>query len=71
MARSLTDDERAVLAHVVLDPDEWWEHANTAPNIPKPEAALAAKVAAWRPVYAAALAKDGANYKTRAQKEAA
>lgn len=27
MKRDLTDSERAVLAHVVIDPDEWWEHA--------------------------------------------
>ena len=67
MARTLTDNERCVLAHVVVDPDGWWEHATNWPKIDE-EAALAAKVARWKPSY------DGEchqpDYKTRAVKQA-
>ena len=67
MARALTDNERCVLAHMVVDPDGWWEHATNWPKIDE-EAALAAKVARWKPSY------DGdchqPDYKTRAVKEA-
>ena len=67
MVRALTENERCVLAHVVVDPDEWWEHATNWPKIDQ-EAALAAKVARWKPSY------DGEchqpDYKTRAVKEA-
>ena len=66
MARVLTDHERCVLAHVVVDPDEWWEHATRWAKIDE-EAALAAKVARWKPGY------DGEchqpDYKTRAVRE--
>ena len=68
--RSLTAEERTVLAEIVLDPDAWWNHANTATNILDPESALAAKVARHKPTYDAAKARDGRNYKTRAQREA-
>ena len=67
MARTLTHNERCVLSHVVVDPDEWWEHATNWSKIDE-EAALAAKVARWKPDY------DGEchqpDYKTRAVKEA-
>jgi len=67
MARALTENERCVLSHVVVDPDEWWEHATNWPKIDE-EAALAAKVARWKPSY------DGEchqpDYKTRAVREA-
>ena len=67
MARALTDNERCVLAHMVVDPDEWWEHATNWPKIDE-EAALAAKVARWKPSY------DGEchqpDYKTRAVRQA-
>lgn len=65
--RQMTADERAVLAHVVLDPDAWWEHVNVAANVDA-ETALAQKVARWRPAYLAAVAAG--NYKNRAQREA-
>ena len=68
MTRALTQDEYNVLAFVVVDPHAWWAHAQAAPNIADPAAALAAKVALWRPEYKAALALG--NYKTRAQREA-
>ena len=67
MARTLTHNERCVLSHAVVDPDEWWEHATNWPKIDE-EAALAAKVARWKPDY------DGEchqpDYKTRAVKQA-
>ena len=67
MARTLTHNERCVLSHVVVDPDEWWEHATNWSKIDE-EAALAAKVARWKPDY------DGEchqpDYKTRAVKQA-
>ena len=67
MARALTENERCVLSHVVVDPDEWWEHATNWPKIDE-EAALAAKVARWKPSY------DGEchqpDYKIRAVRQA-
>ena len=41
--RELTANERAVLAHIVVDPDEWWSHANSVVKVDH-EAALEAKV---------------------------
>lgn len=70
MPRALTSNERAVLAHVVTDPDAWWSHASSASNIDDAEAALAGKVSRWQSDYDAALAADGQNYKTRAQRDA-
>ena len=65
--RALTDNERCVLAHMVVDPDAWWEHATNWPKIDQ-EAALAAKVERWKPSY------DGEchnpDYKTRAVRQA-
>ena len=68
MARELTDNERHVLAHVVVDPDEWWEHATERPKINE-EAALAAKVERHQADHDAECVKDG--YCTRAVKQAA
>lgn len=79
--RTLTDEERAVLNYKVAideqDPvtkkwtwrdgaDDWWIAAQAHPD---PEAALAAKVARWKPEYEAEKAKP--DYKTRAQRETA
>jgi len=60
MPRSLTDNERAVLAHVVEDADAWWNHANTITKVNADEA-LAAKVAKWQASYDAASNKVRAN----------
>jgi len=68
MPRALTANERAVLAHVVVDPDAWWTHANSVGKVDA-EAALAAKVARWQSDYDAAVAAGG--YQTRAEREAA
>ena len=68
MPRDLTTNERAVLAHVVVDPDAWWAHACAAPNVSE-EAALAGKVSRWQPEYDAAVLTQGQAYQTRAQRE--
>ncbi len=65
--RDLTGNERAVLAHVVVDPDAWWAHATSFTRIDE-EKALAAKVKRWQSSY------DGEGndpaYKTRAVRQA-
>jgi hypothetical protein len=65
--RDLTAEERAVLAHIVVDPDAWWAHAQQVHEAPEP--ALAQKVARWAPDYLACVEALGAGYKTRAQRE--
>lgn len=72
--RTLTANERAVLTHVVLDPDVWWTHVNNqngqgGKRVIDHEAALAAKVSRWQDSYDAAVAIAG--YQTRAEREAA
>lgn len=67
----LTEKHLAVLAHVVLDPDAWYAHAVETLGEEKGLGALEAKVARWKVQYEAAKAKEGANYKTRAEREAA
>tara|TARA_R110000751_G_scaffold26046_5_gene70011 strand:- start:16085 stop:16291 length:207 start_codon:yes stop_codon:yes gene_type:complete len=66
MARALKAAERAVLAHVVIDPDAWWAHA-TDNYKGSEEDALKAKVARWKGSYDKEKAEEG--YKTRAQKQ--
>ena len=67
MSRDLTENETAVLSHVVLDPTAWWEHANS-PNVkPDAESSLAAKVAAHQSAYDTDLADKGDSYQTRAE----
>ena len=69
MPRDLTTNERAVLAHVVVDPDAWWAHACATANVDE-EQALAAKVARWQADYDAAALALGEAYQTRAQRDA-
>lgn len=65
---SLTDHQRAVLAHVVTDPDAWQAHNEAVASSPEIAAArLAEKVARWEPDYMAA--KDAPGYQTRAQRD--
>lgn len=61
----MTNEQRAVLAHVVVDPDAWYAHALTQED---GEAKFLAKVARWEPEYLAQ--KDLPGYQTRAQREA-
>lgn len=74
MARALTPLELFVLAHVVVDPADWWRHAN-APDAPvAAEAALRAKVLRHAPTAQAAFQaslEGGPAYQTRAEREAA
>ena len=71
--RELTERERAVLAHVVVDPDAWWEHCcscdgSDGQRALDHEACLSAKVARWGGEYDAAVALP--DYKTRAERDA-
>lgn len=61
-----SNEERAVLAHVVVDPDAWVAHALATIGA----AAVAAKIKRWRPDYLAAVERDGAEYKARAERDA-
>ena len=69
MARALTENETAVLAHVVHRPDLWWKIASEANLNMTAEEALAAKVANYQPDYAAASGEPG--YQTRLAREIA
>ena len=69
MARALTENERAVLAHVVHRPVLWWEIANEAKLSMTAEEALAAKVAKYQPDYASASGEPG--YQTRLERDIA
>ena len=72
MPRALTDRERLVLSHVVMDPNAWWEHACAWAAVGSraldAEGALANKVARWGPDYDAKLAAG--NYKNRVTRQA-
>jgi len=62
----LTQEEKAVLAHVVINPDLWVENAikSTAG-----ESAVMAKIERWRPEYLAQ--KDLPGYLNRVERDAA
>ena len=62
---ALTDEERAILAHVVVDPDAWAAHSLAVDPNGK---ALSAKIARYRADYLAK--KDVVGYKTRAERDA-
>lgn len=64
--RDLTANETAVLAHVTIDPIDWWQHVNSVAKIDS-EAALAAKVARYQQDYDEAVERDGDDYKTAAE----
>ena len=67
--RALTTNERAVLAHVVMDPDAWWTHVSSdGKRKLDAEKCLSGKVDKYQSEYDTALAAG--NYQTRAQKEA-
>lgn len=63
----MTDNERAVLAHVVEDPDAWYAQAAAHFGEEKAKQFLAQKVARWAPEYVRERAKLG--YKNRVQRE--
>ena len=68
--RALTEDEQAVLADVLLDPDSWWAHACSDAFGGDAEEALAVKCARHRPAYEARVASEGGAYQNRSQREA-
>lgn len=63
-AYTLTAEEKAVLGHVVIDPQAWADHAEKAVGAD----AVKAKIAKYRSQYNAAKAAEGGNYKSRAEK---
>ena len=67
---NLTQRQRDVLSHVVVDPDDWQAH-NIASCATETEAAarLEAKVARWADTYDTA--KSDGDYLNRAQRDAA
>ncbi len=67
----MTTEQRAVLAHVVIDPDAWLDHAVAALGTKAAQSALETKVSRWRPRYEQERTANGASYQTRAQRDAA
>ena len=66
---TLSRNNKAVLANMVIDPDAWYAHAVNYFGQEKADEHLAAKVARGKPEYDAAKAENG--YKTRAVRQAA
>jgi hypothetical protein len=64
----MTNEQRAVLAHVVIDPDAWEAHAVSTFGPERAARATAEKVARWKPSYDRA--KDSPDYKPRAERPA-
>ena len=62
---TLTDEQRAVLAHVVVDPDAWVAHAEAEVG----ENAVTGKIARHSAAYDAAVALP--EYKNRVERDAA
>ena len=69
MARTLTENERAVLAHGVHRPDLWWKIASEANLHITAEEALAAKVERYQSSFAAASGQPG--YQTLLERDIA
>ena len=65
MDNKLTDEELAILGHVVADPEAWAQHAYATVGAE----AVEAKIARYRPDYEAAKAVEG--YKNRAARDVA
>ena len=63
----MTKSELDCLAHVVTDPDAWYDHAVKTFGQQRADAMLAAKVERWWSEYIQASAQP--DYKTRAVKE--
>jgi hypothetical protein len=66
---TLTEEQRTVLNHVVMDADKWIQSAITNSGEEKAQVNLLAKVERWQPIYLAEKEKLGENYKTRAERE--
>jgi len=63
-----SEEDKAVLAHVVLDPDAWLAHAVKTFGEEKATVFLKQKVDRWRPEYLAQ--KDLPDYKNRVERDA-
>ena len=61
----LSQDDKAILAHVVIDPDEWIKHALETVG----EWAVTAKIERLKPEYLKEKERLGDGYKTRAERE--
>lgn len=68
---NLSTEDLAVLAHVLPDPNTWVTNAFASLGQEAGEAAVLAKITKYRQDYLDALAAQGANYETRAQRDAA
>lgn len=66
---TLTDHQRAVLAHIVVDPDEWVANAETELGTLQAKNAIVTKVRKWESLYQNAIAEQGESYMTRAERE--
>lgn len=62
----LTQEQTNVLAHIVVDPTSWANHAFETYG----EEAVLAKIEKYKPMYEAALESEGSNYKNRVQRDA-
>lgn len=62
---NISDEDMAVLAHKVIDPNEWIRHALDTAG----ERAVIEKINRWRNSYLQAKREQGVDYKTRAERE--
>lgn len=60
----LSTEDKAVLAHIVIDPETWVNHALATVG----ELAVTDKINKWKPVYLAEKESLGNEYKTRAER---
>lgn len=61
----LTDEQKAAIAHAVVDPNAWVEHALKELG----EKAVLEKVRKWLPEYFGEKERLGSDYKNRAERE--
>lgn len=67
----LSTEDRAVLAHVLPDPDAWVANALTRLGEDVGTQAITDKIAKYRQAYLDALATEGEAYQTRAERDEA
>lgn len=63
----MTNEERLVLSHIVVDPDAWYTHAINTFGVVAAREMLIAKVNKWRPVYLSVVREEG--YKNRVERD--
>lgn len=72
LAAPLTQEQREILAHVVVSPDAWQAHNEAVTNdAAEAKARLDAKIDRWRSSYEEQKARLGANYKDRMARDLA